>query len=599
MKPLSFLPHRQHRVITFLQCLVPACLLLLGCPRRFDPRAQEFRGVSPEQEAAFRKAEQLLRDGKYADSSQHFAALVQKIAPGDKLHDLATIYWARSLRLWGQPGQARQTLSAIETKGFPAGWLGQEFARELGLVEYAVGRFDAAQKLLAPLSGDIVDGDEAAELHLTLADVYGRAANPQAALSELELVAQSRFARPGERFYLHKTALSLCGRLPESKAASKSDLLCQKWLAPVPKTRTDGRQDTLRIGLLLPFSGKDRLLGEKVLRGALLAADFWNQEEKGPRVELRLRDSNQETADKLLPTWAQQGVQTVLTPLSKNETLLVAEQAGKSGLLAVGLGPVEQLPGGGLQLSRSAKQRTVALAQHLLRSDIKTVAILSPSTPYGQAQSRAFVEALQGSAVQVLAELSFGEQATTFLSEAKQLDERKPEALFLPVSATQLELIAAQLASAGLLFTARVNRATLGDTLPKEPPIKLLLSLAEGMSPRMLKTAGRYLQGAVLSPLSLAAFPAAQTRAVQIDLGDGEEPTSLDALGYDAVRLLRAACQHVGEQNRCTAQLLGKAARQVSIDGATGRIAFEENGQRAGGPPLLRVRGQDLEAVLP
>jgi ABC-type branched-subunit amino acid transport system substrate-binding protein len=88
------------------------------------------------------------------------------------------------------------------------------------------------------------------------------------------------------------------------------------------------------------------------------------------------------------------------------------------------------------------------------------VAVLAPSTSYGQAMTRAFVEGLQGSAVKVVAELPFAENATTFLPEVQKLAKAQPEALFLPVSSSQLELISSQLAAASLVGTYRVSRGS-------------------------------------------------------------------------------------------------------------------------------------------
>ena len=45
---------------------------------------------------------------------------------------------------------------------------------------------------------DIVDGEEGAELHATLADLHKRAGDVEAALREYERLSQSKAVRPGE-----------------------------------------------------------------------------------------------------------------------------------------------------------------------------------------------------------------------------------------------------------------------------------------------------------------------------------------------------------------------------------------------------------------
>ena len=71
------------------------------------------------------------------------------------------------------------------------------------------------------------------------------------------------------------------------------------------------------------------------------------------------------------------------------------------------------------------------MATQLRSAGLTSVAVLAPATPYGQSMTRAFVEALAGSSVQVLGQLSFPANATTFTAPAKQLIELGPQALFI------------------------------------------------------------------------------------------------------------------------------------------------------------------------
>jgi ABC-type branched-subunit amino acid transport system substrate-binding protein len=191
--------------------------------------------------------------------------------------------------------------------------------------------------------------------------------------------------------------------------------------------------------------------------------------------------------------------------------------------------------------------------------------------------------------VKVLGELSFAANATTFLAPAQKILELQPQAVFVPATAAQLELIAAQLAASGALQTYRVEKR---DT---EPPVRLLLSSAEGMGERLIKNAGRYLQGAVLAPIAPGNAPVGNPgeRGRFFGYADdgGGEPLALDALGYDAVQLLRAAfasaCPEGGEA--CTAEALVAALRKSSLEGTTGPVSFDAAGQRGGPAWLLRV----------
>lgn len=571
-------------------------LLLTACPRRFDPRAEEIHGSGPAAESDFRSAETLFSDGKLGEAEAALSQFRSKFGPGEPLYPLATTHQARALRLLSRPADAKALLTPLLSSQPAQTWLGSEVRRELGLTEYSLQSWDVALRLLAPLSAQIVDGDEGAELHATLADLYRRVGQPEAALREYERLGQSKSVRPGELAYLRQQSLSLIEQL---SGPQKDEWRKRLGIQPGEQPVTE-RSPSLRIGLIVPMQGRDRVLGDRVLRGALWAADLLGgTKQPGPAVELLLRDSSSGAVASLVADLAQQGAQVILTPPTKAEASQASAEAEKRGLLALSLGPRDGQSGGTLQLLRTNRSRAQALAQHLVQSGLKTVAVLAPNTPYGQAMSKAFVEGLSGSGIQVVQELSFAEQATTFLADVQKLAKAQPDALFLPVSANQLELVSSQLAAAGVVGTYRVSRGPDGEPQQDKSRIKLLLSSAEGMGERLLRSSGRYLQGAVLAPLSVGSLPVGGTMVAKLDYGSGEEPTSLDALGYDAVRLVRTACQRLGGGAQCTAAALGKAVRTASLDGATGPLSFDEAGQRQGGALLVRVEGQALELIRP
>ena len=593
-KPWPFRLSRRPR--TGLCQALPLLLLLTACPRRFDPRAEEIHGSTPLAESDFRSAEKLLDQGQLAEAEKALGQFRSKYGPAEPLYPLATVHQARALRQLTQPVQAKSLLEPLLPSQPAEGWLGSEARRELGLTEYALGNWDAARRLLAPLSPQIVDGEEGAELHATLGDLFRRFDQVESALREYERWAQSKAVRPGELAYVKRQAALLCERLP---AAQQESWRKRLGLLPSEGTKAEHPQ-SLSIGLLVPMQGRDRALGDRVLRGALWAADLLGGgKQPGVPVDLRLRDSSSGSMATLVAELAQEGAQVILTPPTKAEATQASAEAEKLGLLALSLGPRESMTSGTLQLLRTNRSRAQALGQHLVRSGLSTVAVLAPSTNYGQAMTRAFVEGLQGSAVKVVAELPFAENATTFLPEIQKLAKAQPEALFLPVSSSQLELISSQLAAASLVGTYRVSRGPDGEPQQAGTRIKLLLSPAEGMGERLIRSAGRYLQGAVLAPLSVGSLPVGGGAVARLDYGNGEEPTSLDALGFDAVRLARTACQRLGTADHCTAPALSKALRDGTLEGATGPLGFDGTGQRSGAAMLVRVEGQGLELVSP
>lgn len=547
---------------------VVGMLVLAGCPRRFDPRASEIHSQNPETEAEFRSAHRKFAEGDLPAAAAALRQFVDKYA---------------------QAGQ--EPLLPI--------------ARfELGLVEYRRGEFDEALRLLAPFSSQIVEGEEATELHAVLADLHRRGDRVNEALREYELFYRSPQVRPLEQVYIRTQVTPLLSRLPAADQKAQRSRFGIETATPQGPAMTAARR--VIVGLISPLSGKDRALGERVLHGALWAS----QSQGAVSVELRVRDSNGGGAGAAVGELLREGVQAIIGSPVRSEALAIATEAEKRGVPVIHLsglaGEGQSFAGGrSFQLLRSNEARAESLAQHLATTGLQSVAVLAPATPYGQKLTRAFVTALQSAApgIKVVGQLTFAANATTFLAPARQILDLGPQALFVPATANQLELIAAQLSAIGALATYRVEKRE------NEPPVRLLLSSAEGMGERLIKNAGRYLQGAVLAPIAPggaqigAAGPANATPGRFVGYADdgGGEPGALDALGYDAVQVARAAfavacLTEAGEA--CGGEALLGGLRKVTFDGTTGPVSFDASGQRGGPAWLLRVEASGRLAPL-
>ncbi|MFO0577582.1 MAG: penicillin-binding protein activator [Polyangia bacterium] len=584
-------------------------LAVAGCPRRFDPRAQEIRSSDPAAEAAFQDALRLVQKGELPAADRALEEFRATHRPPEPLLPLATVMQARVARLLGQPARARELLQPLAQPGAAPSINLEERARlELGLAEHALGHGAAAQALLAPLSSLIVESEEATELHAALADLLLHSDDRSGALREYELFYRGVGVRPLEQAWVRAQVGRILPKLPVGErervrqrfgieAATAAESAPAQASAPV-------------VGLLVPLSGKNRTLGERVLRGALWSAELLGAPHRsGPSggVDLRVRDSAAADAGAAIAELQREGAQSIIGSPVKQEAGAIAAAAERAGLLAVHLSAAASsspTSGRSLTLLRSNPARAQALARELVRSGLPSVMILAPATPYGQAMTRAFVDALASSPVKVLAELTFSDSSTTFTAQAQQVVQAQPSALFVPASAAQLELIASQLATAGALPTWKVTRAAADKPALASPPVKLLLSTAEGLGERLLKSAGRYLQGAVLAPVSLGGLalsePGAGSRWDGFQQQLGAEPGALDAMGFDAVQLVRAACEKARATSAgaaCTADELGAAVRGLSIEGATGTLSFDASGQRSDTPLLVRIHEGGVQRV--
>ncbi len=617
-------PRRRDPGRRLWSCALAAALLFTGCPRRFDPRAEEIHSQNPEAEAEYQQAQQLLKKGDLAGADQALQQFLGKYAatPTEPLLPVATLQAAQVARSLGQPSRAKELAAPLvhPAAGAPtlSPWITDRARLELGLSQHRLGDFAEARALLAPLSSQIVDSAEATELHATLADLWLRESQTAEALRELELFYRGVSVRPVEQAYIRDQVNRLTERLPpeqQAKVRQRFGIEAQAAAAAGPDPASARAGSGPIVGLLIPLAGKERALGERVLRGALWAAEALG----GPRaaslptgIDLRVRDTATGDPTSLVAELKREGAQVVIGPPARGaETTQLLAAAEREGLLALDLSsrPTGSPPPPAsarttLHLVRGNVARAQALAQTLVNSGLPTVAILAPATAYGQAMTRAFVDAVaersRGGGVQIVAQLTFPDNATTFTAQAKRLLETAPSALYVPASAAQLELLAAQLASSAVLPIYKVTRGTVDKPGLANPPVKLLLASAEGMGERLLKNAGRYLQGAVLAPLSIGRLTIADGPAAAAARWDGyteqvgAEPGALDALGFDAVLSVRAACSRLRAQApgaRCTSEALAPTLRSLQSDGATGVIAFDDAGERSGPVFLVRVDG--------
>jgi hypothetical protein len=155
------------------------------------------------------------------------------------------------------------------------------------------------------------------------------------------------------------------------------------------------------------------------------------------------------------------------------------------------------------------------------------------------------------------------------------------QAVFVPDVAQRLELVAPALAAANLIATP----------IDGKPPARgrkiLLLSTAEALGPRYLRSSGRYSLGAVLAP----GFYPDRFDPLIADFVDryeetyGELPTAVDAYAYDAARVVAAAVA-AGARSR---EALSDRLARGEVAGVTGAIRFGPSRQRADEGLLFEV----------
>jgi ABC-type branched-subunit amino acid transport system substrate-binding protein len=341
------------------------------------------------------------------------------------------------------------------------------------------------------------------------------------------------------------------------------------------------------------MSGKSRALAERALKGALLSADLaaTGGLPSGTPIELRSRDTHSDPvrAAAAVEELANEGVVAIVGSPDRVEAQLAVARAEQLGVPFLELSPDEQRRGELIfKLVRPRTAAAAALVRAAQKGGARSVAVLAPDSAYGRSMAQAIAEAAKLANLRLAAEVRYPESSTTFVDPVKRLQAAAPDAILIPAPATQLALIAPQLSSSGLV------------RLPNVKPTGKLASVyatADGINERFLASTAKYLQGAILAPTfypdlsepRMASFVERYRQAY------GEEPSSLDALAWDAVRAVRIAIDH-GDGTLSRAGVAGQLAR-LGENGLTGELAFTASGDRAGTPPLYIVDGDTVRAV--
>jgi ABC-type branched-subunit amino acid transport system substrate-binding protein len=615
-------PARGHRGPRWLGAVVVAMTLLTGCPTRFDPRAAPARSSpDPAAEAAFRAARERYEAGALDEARSKLGAFVAAY-PNDPLRPVAETLLGRIAYGKRDFARARDVLrgpaaASDAAVADPARYL-------LGLTVYRLGQPAEARRLLEPFAGR-VSGDDAAELYGTLAEAAARLGDVPAALAAYGSFYQ--VAKDHERAYIRERAEALAAGAPAASVAqlyaaaprgSLAAAVLGQRLAAItldPRQRAavvadirgpraafglvdagagdaaQGGEDARVIGAVLPLSGTARAVGEAALKGVLLGANAPSAAGQ-PRLEVAVRDSGGDPtrSARAVEELAREGAIAIVGPIERRDTAAAGRAAEAQGVPLIALDVAEGAPAqaGVFHALPGPGARAAALAQHAASAGVRDVAVIAPDNGYGHKVAAAFVAAAGRAGLKVVAEERYAPQATTFAKVVARLKGRRFGAVFVPDRAATLELLAPALARAGL-WPRGPQAGERGRGI-------LLLATAEGLSPKLLQAAGRYVQGAVLAPGFYADLDDERLATFANAFRDsyGGEPGMFEAFGHDAVRIVRAAIA-AGATSR--GDLRVRLARGVGFPGATGEAAFAPDGERADPPLLYAVDGERIRVL--
>jgi len=364
------------------------------------------------------------------------------------------------------------------------------------------------------------------------------------------------------------------------------------------------------IGVLLPLSGKYARFGELVRRGIDLALEQSGPASKGVHLVYADSAADADTSREALRNLVRNDkVIAVTGAIVGSAAEAAAQQAQEEMVPLLTLSPREGLPEIGSFVFRDTltpQMQAEAMARNaIVDRGLTDIAILYPDNRFGQSLATAFTAEVIRFGGVITGSEAYDPQATDFGRQIKLLkgenpwrneesmsqkeilndlfvpDKEQPfNALFIPDYAERVALIAPQLSYYGVEDTP-------------------LLGVGGWHSPELLRLAGDYVEGAVLVD---AYFSDSDTPAVQQFIDRyrkkfNEEPTLLEAQGYDAAGILLQLLQNpqVRDREDLRQALLG----MNEYPGVTGATRFDGSGESHKKLYVLQINQGRFELFVP
>jgi branched-chain amino acid transport system substrate-binding protein len=392
----------------------------------------------------------------------------------------------------------------------------------------------------------------------------------------------------------------------------------------VSRAERIAQADVRVIGAILPLSGPAREIGQRALRGLMLAAGtpgHGPQAPDAPMLVFRDDASDPERAVRAVDEFVSvHRAVAIVGPLDPACAEAAAARAMELGVPILSLAASDTTVSSPLvfRLYPTLDEELATLLAASFSRGARSVAVLHPSTRWGQrvsASVRREVEARGGS---IVADEAYAPTATTFTAEVGRVAAARPDAIVIADAGPRIALIAPALATVGLWAPGSVPAAApaparRGHTAVRPRAVQVLVP-SVGMDARLAATAGRYLEGAIFAaPFLAPSSPAAPNApapsptaplAVPTDLASfvaayraqfQSEPDVFAAYAFDAFGLVRRAVLAGAPGRAEVARWLSTSSAGTPTIGASGGLAAERRPFRAAG--LVTLSGTAFSPI--
>ncbi len=351
---------------------------------------------------------------------------------------------------------------------------------------------------------------------------------------------------------------------------------------PVAKAKTGG--PSVAVGVILPLSGKYEQYGNNALKGMECAASVKPECQGLGNVRLVVKDSMgdpQKVAGLITELVDKDQVVAIIGPLPSSEVEAAAKQAQAKNVTLLALAQKKEVTSLGntvFRFSLTPSTQIRSLLQFASKKGLKEFDILYPKNNYGEEFLEEFEHSASSFGVKLNSKASFAPNQADLSSSLNQLKLNTNNALFIPDSYLTVGKVAPLIAKAG-----KSDVVALGTNAWNDP------SLASRI--------GSYLKQAYYVDIYNrdSTVPVAQSFAREFQAAYNYAPSTLEAMGYDAVRILgqALASKKVSRREDVKAALL----QLRNYQGVTGLKGFKNDRESDVIPFILGVTGSGNQQV--
>lgn len=359
------------------------------------------------------------------------------------------------------------------------------------------------------------------------------------------------------------------------------------------------------IGVILPLQDKFASFGEAVQRGIDMA--LAERSPQAPPLAFVVRDASSDPEENrrvVARLGNEERVLAIIGPLTGGAALAAGAEAERLQIPLLTLAQKEGVPETGDYVFRDAltsRHQVETLVRYASEvAGRQRFAILAPDNRLGLEFADLFSAAVLRQGGTVVARQVYSDSDSDFRTPVKLLKGENPaipdpnnkessrqvvrstplpfDVLFIPDVGERVALIASYLAYYGVENVQ-------------------LLGTSAWNSPELLERAARYVEGAVFADGFYAGSAQPRVRDFVARYSElyGEEPTLLEAQGYDLARLFISLLE--GGKIRSRSELRNALAKVKNFPGVSGDLAFDPLGDGVKKPVLLRIESGTLIAV--